>query len=714
MLYGHPTEDPLHASASSSVDHRDDIHKYYDHHRNQRPPQPHQNNSEGSFDSRGRRQGRDRMIARSSSSASLRGSWWGGWRRGENKAGSVKSMDATISGPSSEPIPNTSESTIAAEPVAEADLLMQNLEDAAREASDRFRSGKVTLEDVDLSRIELLQQIAQQLSNATDTSLAPTDEDDVRSIDTAFTTTGRNPFGSPFENNATPLPAPSYAYPPLETSSRQSIWEDATNAREQEFTNPQVASAAESPTRPYISRSQRATNSSVCACRRDRSMSRDRGIPLPGTQSPNPPLLSTYALATLPPELTQRPDSPDSVMSASSQVKVSRDLIVPKSIRIKDRLIQYLSDFYSASSRRQSEAIRNNYHPDNACYTTPFLNVAGGPEEIEKVAQLLPAICRNVEVVIGEVTETRERTPGKGHTVIVEATITLHFKHLLIWRLLQLTFGDTYTFRAHHYLHADSDGRLTKHEEVISLRDAIAALPVVGLVVHFSRPLFVRFVVGGWVSRKFVQWLDEEVKSQTGGPTARAKSSRSDTVDQAMLRGLIAAAGKDRGREWALDDNDITRKDKDQDLQNWIAKTARTTEVRDAQPKAAMRSGTAAKHLLDHLPPRPTRPAGTSASTSSPEKSSAVRPQLPPLDHASHSDIPHRPASPKPSISSVSSVHSFATARTSLPKQPLALTHRASTNSIPVTRSSRYMPPPVEIVKGRGGSGWAWVSGWFS
>ncbi|RKO84679.1 hypothetical protein BDK51DRAFT_43758 [Blyttiomyces helicus] len=164
------------------------------------------------------------------------------------------------------------------------------------------------------------------------------------------------------------------------------------------------------------------------------------------------------------------------------------------------KITETLQDLYSPDAASQYAALLHAYHPD-AVFQNPLV-LASGVDNMIQIARVLPACCDDVRVEIIEVVEGSDRRGSHSHTIFVEVKTTLHFKHFLIWRPTQWIFGDTFTYRATHKLTTNDSRRVIQHEEMVSLRDALARLPVLGYVYDASRPVLATLVLstlGKWV-----------------------------------------------------------------------------------------------------------------------------------------------------------------------------------------------------------------------
>ncbi|KAJ3171523.1 hypothetical protein HDU88_007603 [Geranomyces variabilis] len=204
--------------------------------------------------------------------------------------------------------------------------------------------------------------------------------------------------------------------------------------------------------------------------------------------------------------------SVDSQGSASTSAYGSTRGVGPSSVRVKEQVLDYLSDFYSADYGRQSSTILDLCRP-HVIYQNPALFVKSTQDLID-VAKILPAVCKAVTFDVRSATIWTAKQTSTPYTVLVETTTTLHFKKLLVWRLFQFAFGNTYTYRASHVVSADAMGKIVHHEEVISLKDFLTALPILGRLYQIGRPCLA-MLVGGRVGGIVLKCLDGDPRNAT-------------------------------------------------------------------------------------------------------------------------------------------------------------------------------------------------------
>ncbi|KAI8919415.1 hypothetical protein DFJ77DRAFT_454170 [Powellomyces hirtus] len=188
--------------------------------------------------------------------------------------------------------------------------------------------------------------------------------------------------------------------------------------------------------------------------------------------------------------------------------------VVPSGARVKEQVLDYLMDLFSSNYARQSSTILQLCSP-HVIYQNPMLFVTGTQDLID-IAKVLPGICRNVSFIPRSSTVWTAKQTATPHTILVEATITITFKPLLVWRLMQYAFGDTYTYRSTHIISADAYGKIVHHEEVVSLKDFLAAVPILGRLYQLGRPCLA-MLVGGRVGGLLLRCLDGDPRRQDSG-----------------------------------------------------------------------------------------------------------------------------------------------------------------------------------------------------
>ncbi|NVJ27205.1 MULTISPECIES: hypothetical protein [Myxococcus] len=130
---------------------------------------------------------------------------------------------------------------------------------------------------------------------------------------------------------------------------------------------------------------------------------------------------------------------------------------------------------YGVDERSPRAAATKHYHPE-ATFQDPFIAVQG-VERIRRVIYVGRALLSGCRIEFGDVAETVR--PDGSHVVLADVTCTLVFKHFLAWRPWQLLVGDSFTYRAVHKLVLDEDLKITSHEEHLSVRSVLEAVPVV-------------------------------------------------------------------------------------------------------------------------------------------------------------------------------------------------------------------------------------------
>ncbi|KAJ3002288.1 hypothetical protein HKX48_002398 [Thoreauomyces humboldtii] len=196
--------------------------------------------------------------------------------------------------------------------------------------------------------------------------------------------------------------------------------------------------------------------------------------------------------------------APPSLRRSPSSTGSSR-AVAPPPARIQEHVLTYLNTLYSANYEEQSSAILSTCH-SRVVFQNPALYVSGTQDLID-VAKVLPGICSRVEFEARSASIYTTTYDAAPHTVVVEATISVIFKHLLVWRLFQFALGDSYTYRATHVISTDDRGRIVHHEEVISLKDFVSAVPIIGRLYALARP-FLTALVGGRVGGILLRCLD--------------------------------------------------------------------------------------------------------------------------------------------------------------------------------------------------------------